>query len=98
MKEMKEKEVKEEKVKVRVEGSFLAITSATVSCSCRHTKPGGFSYSIATMYEANIECIGMSTGAHTGFFPPQHIIFPLIIQLEIDCRYVTWSPHWGRSN
>ena len=69
---MKEKEVKEEKVKVRVEGSFLAITSATVSCSCRHTKPGGFSYSIATMYEANIECIGISTGAHTGGFPPTY--------------------------
>ena len=61
---------KEEKERVMVEGRFLAITSATVSCSCRHTKPGGFSYSIATMYEANIECIGMSTGAHTGFFPP----------------------------
>ena len=31
---------KEEKERVTVEGRFLAITSATVSCSCRHTKPG----------------------------------------------------------
>lgn len=36
----KEEKVKEGKERVRVEGSFLAITSATVSCSCRHTKPG----------------------------------------------------------
>ena len=36
------KEVKDAKEKrIRVEGSFLAITSATVTCSCRHTKPGG---------------------------------------------------------
>ena len=35
-------EVKDAKEKrIRVEGSFLAITSATVTCSCRHTKPGG---------------------------------------------------------
>ena len=94
---MKEKEVKEEKVKVRVEGSFLAITSATVSCSCRHTKPGGFSYSIATMYKANIECRYVTWSPHWGF-SPQHMIFPLIIQLEIDCRHVTRSPHWGRRN
>ena len=33
---------KEEKERVTVEGRFLAITSATVSCSCRHTKPGRF--------------------------------------------------------
>lgn len=37
---LKEGKVKEEKERVRVEGSFLAITSATVSCSCRHTEPG----------------------------------------------------------
>ena len=33
------KDAKEKRI--RVEGSFLAITSATVTCSCRHTKPGG---------------------------------------------------------
>ena len=38
----KEEEEKEEKERVTVEGRFLAITSATVSCSCRHTKPGRF--------------------------------------------------------
>ena len=37
----KMEEVKDAKEKrIRVEGSFLAITSATVTCSCRHTKPG----------------------------------------------------------
>ena len=41
--ELEKKEVeKEKKERVTVEGRFLAITSATVSCSCRHTKPGRF--------------------------------------------------------
>ena len=43
-------EVKDAKEKrIRVEGSFLAITSATVTCSCRHTKPGGSKLKISRL-------------------------------------------------
>ena len=51
---LKEEKEKEEKERVRVEGSFLAITSATVSCSCRHTKPGAFSQQMAFCTKLNV--------------------------------------------
>ena len=50
---VKEENLKE-KERVRVEGSFLAITSATVSCSCRHTKPGAFSQQLAFCTQLNV--------------------------------------------